>query len=341
MSSRITIKSIANELNISFSTVSKALNNDPSIRAQTRALVTKKAIEMGYQPNLMARGLRNKSSRCVAIILNGLNNSANTYMIHTLASFLLRYDYATIIFESQVNLQTEKKNIQAALSRLPDCIIISPVARNDENLALLKGMEDRVIYLDSSNEDQTDGCHISVDHESAGKLAALTILNYGYNNILVMSGEDNYPSCHDFICGIQIAFQENHIPFHDDSIVRCVSSFSAGHDTFVEYYLNNQNRFKQRLGIISFCDSIAFGVYHAANELGLSIPTDISIIGYDDNEFCLLANPPLSSIHYPKEEVVKLCCDMLISLFSSNELPKTHSILHPHIVERKSIQSRK
>lgn len=128
MSARITIKSIANELGISFSTVSKALNHDQSISVQTRELVASKALEMGYQPNLMARGLRNKSTRSVAIILNDLNNPTNTYIIQSLSTFLLKYEYATIIFDSQVDLQTEKKNIQAALSRSPDCIIISPVS---------------------------------------------------------------------------------------------------------------------------------------------------------------------------------------------------------------------
>ena len=338
MSSRITIKSIANELGISFSTVSKALNQDPAISAQTRELVERKANEMGYQPNLMARGLRNKSTRCVAIILNGLNNTVNTYMIQTLSAFLQRYDYATIIFDSQVDLQTEHKNILTALSRSPDCLIISPVSRDDPNLKLLCGMENKTIFLDGP--ENADICNITIDHFAAGKLSAETLLQNGHSNTLIFTGDDSYPSSHEFTAGIREAYRESGIHLNDCQIIRCSSSFTAGHDAFVDYYLRNPGTCRQPLGIIAFCDWIAFGVYYAISELGLSIPDDVSIIGYDDNELCLLANPPLSTIHYPKEEVSKLCCDMMISLMSSNTLPVCKYTMHPHIVERLSVLKR-
>jgi DNA-binding LacI/PurR family transcriptional regulator len=89
---------------------------------------------------------------------------------------------------------------------------------------------------------------------------------------------------------------------------------------------------------ICFGDNFALGVYKAASQLGLSIPDDISVVGFDDNDICEFATPPLTSVHLPRERMVKSCIDILESKLNLGAVGNNTISLSPHLVVRKSVK---
>ena len=153
----VTIKSIAKELGISFSTVSKALNNNPLVKEETRRLVLDTAKEMGYTPNSLAKGLRSNSTKTIAVIFNDIENPALTYIFRNISIEMANHGYTTMIFDSQFSEKQELANILTVLSRQPDFVILEPTTTNPKNLNLLSGITQKLILQGARYE--SVNCH--------------------------------------------------------------------------------------------------------------------------------------------------------------------------------------
>ena len=164
----VTIKSIANALGVSFSTVSKALNNDPNVSASTRKLVQEKAQEMNYTRNFFATALRQQGSKTVAVIVNDIDIPAYGEMIAIISGKLAAHGYTTMVSDSQYSEEFERSSIQAALSRVPEAVIIAPANPTGENLQMLSGMFSKTLVLaDVTGIAPTNS--LAVDHRLAGR----------------------------------------------------------------------------------------------------------------------------------------------------------------------------
>lgn len=135
------------------------------------------------------------------------------------------------------------------------------------------------------------------------------------------------------------AYKENSIELNMDYVFYSFPSLKDGNDLMMQcyekFYLDDTKRFT---GIMTFCDTMAFGVYTAAQKLGLNIPNDISVIGYDDSAVDALFSPPLTTIHMPKERVTSHCSELLISRLVKNINKISAITLEPHLVERESVK---
>jgi len=112
----------------------------------------------------------------------------------------------------------------------------------------------------------------------------------------------------------------------------------SGYEAITENIDSYRDRYGHRFtGIMAFCDMIAFGAYLALDTLGLRIPEDVSVIGYDNSPFSRLTSPPLTTVHFPVDRIAKHCSDILISnLVNNEERLQTYS-LEPSLVERSSV----
>lgn len=334
----VTIKNIAVQLGISFSTVAKALNNDPVVKEETRKRVKEKAEEMGYFPNIIAKGLRSRSTRTVGVILNDIENPTRTHIVKKVSIDLAKNGYTTLIFDSQYNLEIEKKNILATLARMPDAIIISPVSIKSKNLQLLKHFFDRTIIL-SRFFDAIPANYVHMDHKQGGYISASTMLDYGHTQSLILNDPVDSPSGIQFLDGVRQAYEEKRIIFEEKYVFSLSPSIENSYNLVLGLYDFQSSTFKIPFtGVFSSYDILACGVYQACQKIGLRIPEDISILGYDDIPFAKLLTPPLSTVYYPSEEIASRCSEILISKLINNDLALKHYSLKPHLVLRESIK---
>ncbi|WP_297199258.1 LacI family DNA-binding transcriptional regulator [uncultured Pluralibacter sp.] len=304
-SKKVTIKSIAEALNISFSTVSKALNNNPVIKSDTRQLVIDKAQEMGYTPNSLAKGLRGSSTKTIAIIFNDIENPVLTYVFRDISIRMGEHGYTTMIFDSQFNEQTERANILTVLSRVPDFIILEPATFNSPNLDLLQNMADRVI-IQGARSPHLNSHHVHVDYTNGGYMAAVELLSKGHKECLVISESLDFPTSHEFVRGVEKAFADYNLTLRPEQIVSSHSSIANGFRIMQQLWDSEAQRWAFPLtGVLTFDDNFAFGVYKAAAHFNLKIPDDLSVIGFDDNPLSAFSMPPLTTVHLPKEKMAE------------------------------------
>ena len=337
--SPVTIKTIANELNISFSTVAKALNDDPRIKEKTRNRVQKKAEEMGYFPNAMAKSLRSNATQNIALILNDIENPSLANIFGKITKSMDEYGYSTLICDSQYDLKIEAHNISTVLSRKPDAVIISPVTSDPSKLRLLKSMINQVIIL-GDTIDKFYCNYVHVDYTLGGYLSAKEMLTNGHTRNMIITEPDYCPISTHFLSGIKKAYLEFGIQIDNNLVCYCTPSIENGYQQLMNNFNQETGELKNNFtGVIASCDSIAYGIYKAAATLGLSIPKDISVIGFDDYSLSSFANPPLTTINLPTERIATRCTDILYSkLIDKIESNQIFSI-EPHLIKRMSVKN--
>lgn len=336
--SKVTIKDIAKHLGVSFSTVSKALNDDPLVAEDTRKKVHEKAAEMGYFPNLMAIGLRSNQTKTIGMILNDIENPTRSHIIKRISMDMAKYGYTSFIFDSSYDEVVERKNIINMLSRLPDSVIISPVNTNFKNLALLEDIFDRTIIL-SKRKSQVSAHYVHMDHIRSGYIAASTMLSKGHTQNLVIMEPTSYPSGAQYYEGVKQAYRDHGVALNTNLILYGYPSIEEGRKIITNLYdEHNRNFTLDFTGVIASNDMIAIGVYKAATQLGLKIPEDLSVIGCDDDPIASLVTPQLTTLIYPKEKIADYCSEILVDRLVKNNPGMKHYSLEPQLVMRNSIK---
>jgi LacI family transcriptional regulator len=329
----VTIKTIASEVGLSFSTVAKALNEDPLIKEETRARVREKAAEMGYCPNVMARSLRNNSTKNIALIFNDIENPSLAHIFGRITKEMGGHGYSTLICDSQYDTEVEERNISTVLSRKPEAVIISPVTSDPARLRLLKNMADRVIVL-GDTLDGFQSNYVHVDYALGGYLSAAEMIANGHTSNMVITEPEYCPICRQFIQGVEKAYREYGLSLDREMMYYCPPSIENGRRYVMEQY----GRESGFTGVITSCDSLAYGVYKAAAALGLSIPGDIIVIGIDDYALSGFAMPPLTTVCLPTERIAERCVEVLNTrLKGDSESTRIFSI-EPHLAQRKSVK---
>ena len=339
MKSNITIKDIAKKLGISFSTVAKALNDDPVVAEVTRERVHEKAKEMGYFPNMMASGLRSKSTRTIGVILNDIENPTRSYIIKRISMEMVKNGFTPFIFDSAYDEKLEERNLITLLSRMPEAILVSPVNKQFSNISLLEKMYDRTIILSKENNHYPTN-YVHMDHVRGGYIAANKMLSMGHKENLIIMEPHDYPSAVQFYNGVQAAYKESGMTLDSDHIAYTFPNMEGGKKAIFDYYDMKRKRFHFPItGVIASNDLMAIGVYSAAQELGIKIPDDISVIGYDDLPIASLVSPKLTTLSYPKERIANFCTEILLSKLLNNDENIYKYSLEPDFILRKSVRN--
>jgi LacI family transcriptional regulator len=333
---KITIKNIAQLAGVSFSTVGKALHNDPLVNNVTKKKILKIAKELNYYPNLLAKELRSKKTETIGVIFNDLKNPVYSEIIKAIEEILNNLNYTMLLCDSNFQEKLERKNIITMLSKGVAGIIISPVNENSENIELIIENNLKAVFLDCI-PNFPNISYVYVNHENAAFLATEYLIKNGHKNILLLNGPEDLSSSQHFLNGYLKAFTNYHIKPIEDFIKYINISTSSGFKTFKaiieEKHINNINF----TAIVTLSDLIALGIYKAVNELDLKIPENFSIIGYD-NIFCTeFLNPPLTTIHHPKTTTGQNSANMLIDQIN-NKTESKQIVLEPRLIERGSVR---
>lgn len=328
----VTIKSIAAELGISFSTVAKALNGDPLISEHTRLMVEEKARQMHYTRNYFARSLRQKDSKTVAVIVNDIDIPAYGEIVGMISGALAPHGYTTMISDSQYNEKFERNSIENVLSRMPEAVIIAPADPMGPNMQLLTPVWQQTLVL-GDIQGAAGNC-VSVDHRLAGKLSAEHMLKSGNLKNLIFCGPQGYQSSEHYLAGVRDEYANHGVLLDEAMIHRFKPDLQTAYSRFMAVWQAAPGSID---GVICFCDSMALGIYKAARELGLTVGKDISVIGYDDSNANEFTDPPLTSVHLPNELVAEHCVRFILQrLIDGNDQPYSYT-LSPYLADRGSV----
>ncbi len=332
---RATIKDIAAKANLSVTTVSLVLNNKPcKIPEETRRLVQKIADELHYYPNQLAVGLIKKRTQTIGLIVSDISNSFFAGLTKGIENECRKNHRTLIVCDSNDQFERDLEYITVLASKNADGIVYcmsrdTDLERFYKVQSLLEQFAVPYVMLDRSFD--LPGVYIvRVDHVTGGYLAARHLLELGHRRIACVTGPMNLVDCRDRLQGYRKALEEYGVPFDQELMIEGTYEMESG----VLAADNLQG--KDFSAVFAFDDMMAYGLYHGLKRHGLSIPEDVSVVGYDDIFPSAILDVPLTTVHQPIQQLGAEAVRKLLAVVDHRDTVEASSLLIPELVVRKS-----
>ncbi len=321
-SGRITLKDIAERCGYTANTVSRALRNDKKLSENTRRTIQQLAREMGYVPNSSAQTLRRGSSRTVAVIVNDINNPYYANMLSQIDQLLKEKNYRSMILCTQLDEDLASAMIQLAVSHLVDGILFFPF-NNVRHIQELHASSIPFVLLDRWIPNaQADIARI--DDFSGGYTLCRHLLDLGHRRLLYMAGPFVNSSQIDRQNGITEALEKAGLD--PQTHLRILPWDSIPDDPSPEQIIGLLKPFEYT-GILAFNDVLAYHAMNALHTVGVRVPDDISLAGFDHIRWRNAYLPPLTSIAAGGQGVARAAIDLLFDRIERPDLPCRHHII--------------
>ena len=329
----VTIKDIARELGISINTVSRALNDKPDVSQETRLRVLDRADRLGYVPNTLARSLVAGETCTIGLICSDLVNPFYARIAQGVEETARADGYTTIIASTNEDDEAERQAVDLMRSKRVDGMVISPTQQSHDHIARLIQEHIPFILVNRHvDEFQTD--YVINNNQHGAYQAVQHLVSLGHQRIAHITGPLRISSVRERISGYKQALEKNGIRFDTELVIHSELTLESGYKTVLEL-LQAENR---PSAIFTYSDHLAIGAIKAIRELKLSVPGDISLVGYDDIEYAQFLDIPLTTVHQPMYEIGQRAVFNLLDMMKSDDFtPGQHQeILEPELVIRES-----
>lgn len=333
--SNVNLKQLASELNLSVSTVSKALRDSYEIGQATKDKVVALARLRNYQPNPFASGLRRNRSKTVAVVLPEVANNFFSLAINGIESVAQERDYHVLIYLTHEDFEREKNIIKHLQGGRVDGVLMSISLDSNSNDHLVeisqKGIP--VVFFDRICH-EIETAKVTTDDFVSGLNATEHLISRGCRDIAFLSLSDNLSIDNKRKQGYLEALNKHDIRPNPKRILQC------GNDDKKNYQLiRNLLRSKDRPdGIFASVEKLAITTYEVANELNCKIPQDIKVICFSNLNIASLLNPSLSTITQPAYEIGKQAATVLFRYLDKNKtyIPNENIVLRSELFARDS-----
>ena len=305
----ITQQDIADKLNVSRITVSKALRDHPDISAEMKEKVKKAVEEMGYSPNLIAKQLTLQKTFTLGIVVPDLENSFFSYLVDSIIDAATERDYHIILTVSREKEEFEKSNIRNLISMRVDGLLVcvSQYTSDPDIFEYAGKMKIPLVFFDRAM--MGIGFSYVVFNDKCGTMDAINhIIAGGYRKLAHFAGYSNISIGIERCNGFKEALLKNGIKVRDEWIIEGGYEIDDGFRAFEK--LNLIGELPEI--ILAVNDRVALGAYKAIRRAGLKIPDDIGIIGYGFSETAQLFSPTLSIINQDPRKMGRIAANLLI-----------------------------
>jgi DNA-binding LacI/PurR family transcriptional regulator len=332
-----TIKDVAREAGVSIATVSYVLNNKTTaVSEDTRQNVWRAVEKIGYMPNVTARNLRSSQSRLIGYAWHEAPAGQVNPVLDRFTYYLARaaeaagYHILTFTYSPDDPLPVYDELIRTGRV---DAFVIGSTTFNDERIRFLLEQDFPFVSFGRSNPDwdflwvDTDGADGL--RQAVGYLAAL-----GHRRIAMIAWPENSLTGGYRLAGYREGLAEAGIGLNPAYIVRCEHDEQTGRQAMTQ--LLKLPRQEQPTAVVTVSDLVAIGAMEAAEQQGLVVGRDVSIIGFDDAPMSRYLRPPLTTVQQPIPEIGQTIVSMLEDVLARNEPQLRHSLIAPRLIIRAS-----
>jgi LacI family transcriptional regulator len=334
---KVTIKDIARVANVSYATVSRALSGSPEIGDATREKILKICDEMKYIPDSVARSMVKRTTNIIGVVTASINNPFMSELIEAIEIAARERGYNLMVCNSSYDLELEKRQFSLLLGRRVDGIIVIPAGH--DTAANLSGYASDVpvVYV-SENLQDGQASYVAIDNAAGARTGVEYLYSKGHRRILYLGrrqGSLTHQLRADGVIsacaslGMEVSFKDN------DSAGK--SSIEAGYKLAKDFFTTEYKCGAASGPTAIFCatDALALGTMQAADEAGIRIPEDISLLGFDNISFTALPRIGITTVEQPKAEMAKAAIELLLDGHEEEGVKVSRSI-EPRLVERTS-----
>jgi LacI family transcriptional regulator len=334
MSKPATIKDIARQLNISTSTVSRAMRNAADVKPETKAAVHQLSEQLKYQPNKLALSLQQNQTHTIGVIVPNLDYVLAT-MVKGIDEVALEAGYTVMVCQSNESFGRETLNARRLMNSLVDGFIISVSSETKvfEHFQKIRHKNVPMVMFDRPIPD-LPAPRVLLDNFSGGYQATEHLAEQGYKRIAILAGPKNLTISNQRLDGYLAALKKYKLKSVSELIIHCDFNQEYAYNATMDL-LKSKNRPD---AIFTISDRMAIGAMLAIKEKGLSMPKDIGLVGFNNEPVTRLVTPAISSVEQPAFEMGKTAAKLFIENLhkSDDDMDDTEIILKPKLVIRES-----
>lgn len=324
-----TLKDVAKETGLTVTTVSRVLNNRGYISEDTRNKVYEAMKKLNYRPNEVARSLSKQTTNTIGVIVPHIRHPYFGEMISNLENAASKKGYKIILCNSQGKDAKAREYMEMCTSnRVAGIILCSATVAVEE----FSGSNIPLITIERYLEDGT--ASVECDNHQGGKLAAKHLIHQGCKNLLHISGvHETAMPADDRAKGFREICEEYGV-MHKEIATNSYQYNNLEYHDFLEEVISENRNVD---GIFASSDLIAAQVLQVCNKIGITVPQEVKLVGFDDVNIASLCTPRITTIHQPVKEMAEMAIETLIQANEGKTVPK-RSMLPVRLVERESTQ---
>ncbi len=339
----MTIKDIAKICGVGIGTVSRAINNEPGVSPATREKILKVVEENGFVPNSSAKNLKAVESHTIALLVKGIDNIFFEEMLRIFEQELQKLDYSYVVVPVAENQDESKVALSLVRERRLKGVIFLGGLLSTPDDGSMDSLDIPCVRCTVANPDITVGnkdLSVSIDDRKEARRAVSYLLQCGHKRVAMIAAKEDDTSVGTMrLAGYKDALLDASVDF--DSSLVCPM-----HPDYPEYTVASGYHTTKALlesgtdftALFTISDMVAFGAYKAIKEKGLSIPDDISVMGFDGLALTEYFHPALTTISQPTDQMVTASIELLIKAIESDDTRGEHRIYMAELIERDSVK---
>lgn len=325
----VTIRDVAAEAGVSITTVSRALNESGRVGLATRDRVLSAARRLGYEPNDLARSLHGKSTGTVAVLVPDITNPFFPELVKGVQEVATERGSLLLLCQTAEDTGTAVQEVlHLRRKRVDGVVLVGGLPGGEELSAALAGLP--VVTVD--RDIAIDGAWVvRSDHRRGGRLATEHLIELGHERIAHIRGPAQLSVATDRHDGYREALEDAGLPYDESLVVEGDFLEQSGYDGL------RALRRRRRPFSAVFCgnDLMAIGALRALEDVGLAVPEEIGVVGFDDIHLASYLRPGLTTVHQPIQELGRRAAALLIEGAMNGHEP-TSEMLDVHIVRRQT-----
>lgn len=333
---KITIQDVAEKANVSVATVSRVMNGNYPVKAETRETVLKVIKELNYIPNMQARELTKQKSTTIGVVVPSINNMFFTELVYGIENELKTNSLSIILACTNGDSDEEQKCVNNLISRNVSGIIVAGPGTENIKAKFYDNISHKIplVFINSEYMDSNIS-YVSNDEASGAKIALNYLLDNNHKDILFVRGKDSYS--YDIKEKI---YKEIMAKNFDSSKIINIGNGNTSDtvDNTMNIFLDILNN-RSSTAVFACNDLMAVGVLNACKKLGIKVPNEISIIGYDNIPLSKFVEPKLTTMDQNMFFLGANAAQLLVEKIDCDNKFSKRIILNNSLVERETVIS--
>lgn len=326
----VSIKDIARAAGVSHSTVSRALAGSALVRPQTRVRIQRLAQEMGYTPSAIARSLVRQRTETIGVVVSTVADPFVAEVVRGIEETAFDRNFSVLLCESSNDREREIAAVKMLREKRVDGIVVSASTVGDFYMPLLDEINVPIVLV--NREQGTDYAYsVVTDDVHGGELATQYLLDLGHRRIGLITGPITSQSSANRLAAYRATIERHGLLF-DPALVAAGDGRVEGGRRGAHLLLTSP---LPPTAVFCYNDLTAIGAILAAKKLGLRVPQDISVVGFDDIPFAEYVDPPLTTIRQRRYEMGRLAVEMVFDLLDGLD-PEANIFLSGELIVRES-----
>jgi LacI family transcriptional regulator len=326
----VKINDVAREAMVSIATVSRVVNNIPIVNEDTRLRVEEAIKKLNYKPNAIARSLKLQKTHTIGVIAYDIAKLSSTSAVRGIEDCGSDNGYNVIIFNTFNDSGKELKAVDLAYQKQCDGVIVLGMNLSSEFTTALSDLSIPIIIAAQRSEGFP---YVAISEQAAASEAASYLIGKGHKKIVLLdeAGIESSQKHEGFMQAIlRSGFSEG-----NSCVANGPGTYEGGYDTMLSILANGDFP----TAVLCANDDMACGAIRACESRSLSVPGDISVVGFYDFPISKWNNPAITTIGFDSYELGRAGMQMLINYLQNPNDPKTPLILPHSIIERNSVRS--